>query len=218
LSGTLCSLFSKTLLLFLLSFFSTAAAGYAESIFLYEGEIETHGVGDGEYVTTGTVLMAAEASRFRDAMSNASNFSQWLLKGMGNEAAIEHRLKVALTGIHIDPNDPPSCRLDYSLFLTKRWVLEDKHLKVSVTASPEQTGWVNKVSFKIPFDSSSLVRGGEYHVYILPVGPQKTLVFYHFKISLAGLAQLFFSERMYSRNIKWYIRKIMMNCVEYLDE
>ena len=189
----------------------------AESLILFEQNAETVHTKEEGYVTSGAVILDVEASRIRDLMSDASGFDRWLLRGMGEQTALDKRLRVSLNSLEWKQEEPDSCRVAFSLFVTRRWILHDKHMLVEIESSPEKPAWVNQIRYNLPL-GGALVKEGGYGVTILSMGQGRSLVQYHFQIHLAGIAELLFSRKMYTRNIEWYINAIMDNCINYLHE
>ena len=189
----------------------------SESLILFEEKAETVHSKEEGYITRGAVFLNIPASRIRELMADASKFDQWLLRDMGEKAALDNRLRVSLNGIDRVSEKADSCRISFSLFITKRWILHDKHMMVNIESSPLKPAWMNHIRYNLPL-SGTLVKEGGYGVTILSMGQGRSLVLYNFQIHLAGIAELLFSRKMYTRNIEWYINAIMENCIFYLQE
>lgn len=192
----------------------TTLSARANSVFLKE--TQTILTKDRGYVTNGAILIEEKPDKIIKAMTDVSLMKNWLLRGMGEESARENKLRVALNELESIPLREDACSVVFSLIISKHWVLNDRKMPIDIKYSPKDPGWLNHIQYIIPL-GGIFIKGGGYDVYIIPIGEERSLVMYNFNIHLVGVAQWLFNEKLYRRNIEWYIQKIISNCVEYLN-
>ena len=181
----------------------------------HRSPVETRYIPGRGYITSGFMILETDISYLLDVLTNAEDFPLWLIKGMGEDAVMENSLNVSLNGVTSFPGRPNFSEVSFSLFLTKRVRLLTREISTDIIRWSPETGIFNHIEYRLPLQGF-LVKEGGYHLYAIPVGRGRQLVFYEFRIRLAGIARALFNEKKYTRNINWYIEKIMENCLNYL--
>ncbi len=200
------------MLLFILSPAEISAGDLPDPI-LYQTRIQTGYSKERGYVTFGAVLLETDHNRLIEVLSGRNAFPQWLLNGMGRDAAVENNLKVSLDSVEL-PEPAGLCRIGFTLFITDHISITNRKIDIAVRKD-HNIGLVNHISYRIP-DTGIFIKEGGYHVYAMPLGSGRVIVAYIFQIRLARLANSLFNKELYAANIEWYIRKILENSLSFL--
>lgn len=193
---------------------TTTLSGQVSSMFLRETRTTLNK--ERGFVTDGVILLEETAENIINAMTDVSIMQEWLLNGMGEDTARDNKLLVSLNSLESIDHKDDACLVLFSLIISKHWSLSDRKIHVGITHTPENTGWINHIQYIIPL-GGIFIKGGAYDVYVIPMGKGTSLVLYNFNIHLAGVAEWLFNETRYKRNIEWYINKIIVNYIDYLN-
>ena len=197
--------------------FFSGVSLFSQSPVLFQNQIQTRLTRDEGYITNGAVLLDIEPEIIIETMSNLSIIEQWIFEGMGEEAARTNKLKVALNHLDRYPENNDSCTVNFSLLVTKHWLIRNRTMDVTIEVSPDNTGWLTGIFYDLPIKSLFIKEGG-YKVYIINMGMGRSLVVYNFTVHLSGISETLFNQKLYKQNIEWYIHKIQSNCINFLQK
>jgi hypothetical protein len=170
---------------------------------------------DRSYLTRGTLLIKGSSELLNSVFLDFNSYTDWVLEGMTRESEIASSLPAFLVSINpvSDRDNPNLLEIEYDLntFIKKRG------LKAYFTTqwSIGDAGIIDTLSFEYT-GSRNILKEASYVLFFTPLDEGIQIDFIC-KAKLSLLLDLFFSLKLYEKNIGYYIEGLSDNLKKKLE-